>query len=81
MPREYLMQCPHCGDFILIQKINCGIFRHGALKATGKQISPHAPKYLCDHFVSRKMIYGCGKPFRIFLDIHGKPVIEPCDYI
>jgi len=59
MPKEHLMQCPHCGDFVLIKKINCGIFRHGVLKATGKQIPPHAPKSLCEYFIRRHMIYGC----------------------
>jgi hypothetical protein len=81
MNKERLMQCPHCGDFVLIEKINCGIFRHGILKATGKQISPHAPKTLCDYFVEREMIYGCGKPFRVFRDVRGRQTIEICEYV
>ena len=36
--------CPHCQEFIIIEQLNCGIFRHGVLKKSGKQINPHASK-------------------------------------
>jgi hypothetical protein len=39
-----ILTCPHCNGFIIINKINCGIFRHVVLKKNGKQINPHATK-------------------------------------
>ena len=27
-----ILKCPHCNEYILIEKINCAIFRHGTLK-------------------------------------------------
>lgn len=56
--------CPHCKDPIIIEKINCGIFRHGEFK-NGKQIDPHLSKEMCDKLIKNKSIYGCGKPFKI----------------
>ena len=76
---EKILTCPHCKDYIIIRKINCGIFRHGVLK-NGKQIDPHAPKYMCDYYVRENKIYGCGKPFRIIC-INNKYETEVCDYI
>lgn len=62
---EPVLKCPHCDQFIIIEKINCGIFRHGIFKGTGQQIDPHASKASCDSFVQNRLIYGCGKPFQI----------------
>ena len=45
---ELIFVCPHCQDPVLIKKINCGIFRHGVIKTTGKQVSPHANRERCD---------------------------------
>jgi CDP-diacylglycerol--glycerol-3-phosphate 3-phosphatidyltransferase len=53
MNQEHIIiQCPHCEDFILIEELNCCIFRHGVLIKTGLQIDPHAPKELCDFYAS-----------------------------
>ena len=41
---EPILKCPHCNDFIIIEKLNCGIFRHGVSKVTGQQIAPHLDK-------------------------------------
>lgn len=38
---------PHCNGFIIINKINCSIFRHAIFKKNGKQINPHATKQMC----------------------------------
>lgn len=46
---EPIVKCPHCSKFIIIEKINCGIFRHGIIKSTLKQMEPHLPKDKCDH--------------------------------
>jgi len=80
MKEEPILTCPHCKDYIIIRKINCGIFRHGVLKKNGKQIDPHAPKDMCDYYVRENKIYGCGKPFRIIC-INNKYETEICDYI
>jgi hypothetical protein len=77
---EPILGCPHCKEFILIEKINCAIFRHGILKQNGKQIDPHAPKELCDYYTNQNLIYGCGKPFRI-VNNNGTIGTEICDYI
>jgi hypothetical protein len=76
---DLLVKCPHCNDYILISKINCGIFRHGILK-NGEQIDPHSPKNICDIYVKKNLIYGCGKPFKI-INNNEKLEIEICDYI
>ena len=78
--KEPILECPHCKEYIIIEKLNCGIFRHGILKKNGIQINPHAPKNLCDFFAEKELIYGCGKPFRILIK-ENKYEIEICDYI
>lgn len=78
--QEHVLICPHCKDYILINKINCAIFRHGILKNNGKQIDPHSPKELCEYYINNNLIYGCGKPFRI-VNNNGTLETEVCDYI
>lgn len=68
--------CPTCRELVIIEKINCGIFRHGVNKKTGKQINPHLEKTKCESLVSKGKIFGCGKPFRI---VDNEAVV--CDYI
>lgn len=80
MKEEPVLICPHCKEFVIIEKLNCGIFRHGIFIKSGKQMNPHAPKEECDFYIKKKIIYGCGKPFRILLN-ENKYVIEICDYI
>jgi hypothetical protein len=77
---EPILRCPHCYEYILIEKINCGIFRHGTLKKNLKQIDPHALKELCDYFIKNNLIYGCGKPFKIIVK-DNKFETEICNYI
>ena len=74
-----VLVCPHCKEYIIIEQLNCGIFRHGVLK-NGRQMEPHAPKQMCDHYIENKLIYGCGKPFRIICK-DKKFEIEICEYI
>ena len=79
-----ILICPHCNESILIERLNCCIFRHGVLKTNGKQINPHASKELCDFYIEKQLIYGCGKPFRIILnEINGYVEYNAikCDYI
>ena len=75
-----VLKCPHCNEFIIIEKINCGIFRHGTFKNNGEQINPHSSKVECDFYVNEQAIYGCGKPFKITVS-NNNYTIEICDYI
>jgi hypothetical protein len=72
-----IIKCPHCKDFILIQQINCKIFRHAVLKSNMHQINPHSSKKICDKLFKSNLIYGCGKPFKVNEDLS----VEICDYI
>jgi hypothetical protein len=72
-----IVSCPHCTTTILVEELNCRIFRCGILKSDGNQINPHLNKSECDRLYICGLIYGCGKPFRI--DMSGNPVV--CDYI
>jgi hypothetical protein len=74
-----IVNCPHCNNPVLIEKINCGFFRHGILKSNNTQINPHAKKEECDFYINNDLIYGCGKPFRI-LEIDEFKT-EICEYI
>jgi hypothetical protein len=75
-----VVQCPHCNDFVIIEELNCKIFRHGIFIKDGKQLDPHLSKEMCNYFFSEKMIYGCGKPFRIIV-FNNELKTEMCDYI
>lgn len=80
MSEEPVLICPNCNEPFVMEKLNCGIFRHGILKENGKQIDPHASKELCDYYVGENKIYGCGKPFQVLI-VDNKLVVQICDYI
>ena len=80
MTNEPIIFCPHCKEPIIIEKINCGIFRHGIIKSSGEQIPPHAKKEECDNFQKKNLIFGCGKPFQITLE-NDNILVTICDYI
>ena len=75
-----IITCPHCNDLILIDQLNCKIFRHGIFKNTNQQINPHSSKSECDHYITNNLIYGCGRPFRI-IESENNFTVEICDYI
>ena len=75
-----IINCPHCRELVIIEQLNCCIFRHGIIKSTGEQINPHASKSECDYLNENGLIYGCGKPFRIIIH-NEKMIVELCDYI
>jgi hypothetical protein len=62
---NFEVKCPHCDDYIIIEQINCAIFRHGVLKSNLTQINPHLAKSECDRLKESDLIYGCGKPFKV----------------
>ena len=68
-----------CNVPVLIEQLNCRIFRHGILKSNNTQINPHASKEECDYYIKNDLIYGCGNPFRILENNEFKTVI--CEYI
>lgn len=78
-----IKSCPHCGGTVVIDQLNCRIFRHGAFSSNNKygkkgdQMPPHMKKGDCDYLSRNKLIHGCGKPFRINDDM--KAII--CNYI
>jgi hypothetical protein len=78
--QDIIVFCPHCKEPILIEKLNCCIFRHGTMRSNGQQINPHAIKELCDYYVEKNMINGCGKPFQIIKN-NNEFVAIICDYI
>lgn len=79
---DIVIICPHCKDPVLIQQMNCGIFRHGSYKHNGQQIDPHANKDVCDQLLANNLIFGCGKPFQIlYQESDGSFQIAICDYI
>jgi hypothetical protein len=49
--------CPHCGTCIIVEELNCRIFRCGA------GLNPHATEEEGAKFALQKL--GCGKQFRI----------------
>lgn len=76
-----IYECPHCKCLILTEKnqINCKIFRHGMYK-NFQQINPHMTKQKCDFLVKHKKIYGCGKPYQLYLE-NEEWKAKMCDYI
>ena len=71
----FIIICPHCSDYIIIEEINCQIFRHAVYKIGG-QLPPHSSEALCNEVVEKDIVYGCAKPFR-FDGIN----VSKCDYI
>ena len=78
--KEMIVKCPHCNENIIIEQINCAIFRHGIYKHNLQQIDPHLNKERCDELINNNKIFGCGKPFLI-KKINNIWESEICDYI
>jgi hypothetical protein len=72
-----IVQCPHCEQAIEIVELNCRIFRCGVLISNYQQINPHLDESSCKDLKAKKLIYGCGKPFRIT----SQNLVEICGYI
>jgi len=78
---SFIITCPQCNEPVLIEKVNCSIFRHGVLIENGAQIDPHASVELCTYYITNNRIYGCGKPFKLVKNEEGKFVAIVCEYI
>jgi hypothetical protein len=91
LDKNFAIICPHCNTWVLIEEINCAIFRHGVDKNTGFQIPPHLDKNTCVKLFEKGVIFGCGKPFKVVpnpsydpeskSDDNYKWIAEACDYI
>lgn len=77
---NFIVNCPHCKDIIIIEQVNCAIFRHGVLKLNNEQIPPHLNKLECDKLFNCQLIYGCGKPFKV-IEKNNLYIAIKCDYI
>ena len=77
---EPVLICPNCKESFIMEKLNCGIFRHAIFIANAEQINPHASKEECEYYINNKLIYGCGRPFRIKM-INNQYETELCNYI
>jgi hypothetical protein len=73
-----IVQCPHCLDYVFIESINCGIFRHAVFKHNLEPIPPHSSFEECIRL--QHLTFGCGKPFKIQQNNQGF-IITKCDYI
>lgn len=93
---NFTVLCPHCEIWIIIEQVNCGIFRHGVHRFTGMQVPPHLDKEQCDKLFELGIIFGCGKPFKLVSNPEYDPnithvgpkdkenpkwIAESCDYI
>jgi len=78
---SFVFECPNCSQIIQVleNEVMCSIFRCGILKSNLEQINPHAPKVECDRLTEEDLIFGCGKPFKIFKGVDR--YVEECDYI
>lgn len=75
-----MMKCPHCNEDIIIDKINCGIFRHAWFKNNFEQVNSHLSEKDCDELIKNKLVYGCCKPFKVII-INNILTVEICNYI
>jgi len=80
MEKEFIIKCPNCNENIIIEQINCGIFRHGIHKNNLQQMDPHLNRENCELLIKNNEIYGCGKPFLI-KKVENSWIAESCDYI
>ena len=76
-----IVECPHCSGMVIIEQINCAIFRHGVHIANGNQMNPHECKEVCNNLASTNQIYGCGKPFKLTKNEDGTYLARDCEYI
>ena len=74
-----IVKCPHCKGIVVVQELNCHIFRHGTYKNDFQQVNPHLPKNDCDKLFLNNEIYGCCKPFEIIYK-NNKMFAVICDY-
>ena len=77
----FIITCPHCQEKVLIEQVNCGIFRHAVFKSSGDQVPPHLPENECLKLIEADAVVGCCKPFRLLLRENGVYEAVQCGYI
>ena len=69
MERLIMFTCPYeeCQGTITVapNQINCGVFRHGVYKTSGRPVGAHLSQDKCLELVKQGKVYGCVQPFRI----------------
>lgn len=61
-------ECPWCSGMFEVaeSEVNCGIFRHGINRTTGRQLDPHLTLAAYEDLSLSGNIYGgCGRPIRV----------------
>jgi len=61
------MDCPYCKTKIILEKINCGIFRCGIYQLKNgkfRQLPKHGSKNRIDTIKNKYKVYGCGNPVK-----------------
>jgi len=71
----FLVNCPACKEPVLIDQVNCGIFRHAFYTDTLKTVDPHASKRHIMETMACGRLGGCGAPFEV---VDGRA--RMCDY-
>jgi hypothetical protein len=79
--KEIVVVCPHCDKPVIIEQLNCRIFRHAILTSNNTQINPHASKEECEYFIKNNLIVGCGKPFKVIENSDGAYQAIDCEYV
>jgi hypothetical protein len=77
---ELIVVCPHCSVLVLIEQLNCCIFRHAIFKNDFSQVNPHASLDECNKLINNNLVYGCCKPFRV-INKNNNYIAIICDYI
>lgn len=83
----WIVTCPHCSTPVVIEQVNCAIFRHAAWRTTLEPVPPHATKTELETWASEGKIHGCARPFRLIPRPRQAPseAIEyeavACDYL
>lgn len=85
---DIVVTCPHCNEPVLIEQLNCRIFRHGQFKSDFKQVNPHLSKDACLRLLEEDKVNGCMGPFKVIDAIEEKDGKREmiwkaivCDYI
>lgn len=77
---DFIIMCPHCNSDVIIESINCGIFRHGINISNYMQLNPHENEFNILNLINKNLIFGCGKPFQIILENNNYIAVK-CGYI
>lgn len=72
---DMIKTCPVCFQFVVIEQINCNIFRCGVFKDTFEYIPPHTSKEQIELWKKAGRIWGCGTAMELVNN-----ELAVCDY-